>query len=93
MHTSFERFELAMTLEDAQSASHSGRCDEDVLALSRQPHIAAQLANLDPEKVRDELREYGAWEDGELADHEENLQRVLWLGAGQIVDEPFSGER
>jgi hypothetical protein len=55
--------------------------------LACEPGVAAQLAALDPEKVRDELREYGAWDDDELADHAANLLRVLWLAAGQIRDE------
>jgi hypothetical protein len=87
MFSSFERFDLELTLEQAQSASHQGRCDDDVEALAREPGVAAQLAALDPLAVAAELREYGAWDDDELADHDANLRRVLWLAAGQIRDE------
>jgi hypothetical protein len=80
------RIELQMTLEQARGASHQGECDADVKWLSRQPKIAKQLAKLDPKVVADELREYGAWNAGELADHEQNLQRLLWLAAGDIVE-------
>jgi hypothetical protein len=80
------RIELQMSREQAESASHQGRCDEDVRALSEQPGIATQLAALKPEDVRAELREYGAWNAEELADHEQNLQRLLWLAAGDIAD-------
>lgn len=79
--------ELKMTKEQARSASHQGQCDDDVEALSRVPAIAKQLAALDPEKLRSELRGYGAWDADELADHDQNLQRILWLAAGQIVEE------
>ena len=78
------RIELKMTKREAQSASHIGQCDADVLALSQRPAIARQLAKIDPAQLRDTLREYGAWDDEELADHAQNLQRVLWIAAGDI---------
>jgi hypothetical protein len=34
-----------------------------------------------------ELKEYGAWGAEELADHDQNLQRVLWLAAGDITEQ------
>ena len=80
------RLELQLTEEQARSASHQGQCDEDVAALARVPEVAAQLAAFDPEHLRAELRGYGAWDDAELADHEQNLQRILWLAAGDIVE-------
>lgn len=81
-----DRIELQMTKRQAQSASHSGSCDEGVLALSDEPKIARQLAKIDPQTLAAELKEYGAWDDEDLADHEQNLQRILWIAAGDIVD-------
>jgi hypothetical protein len=78
--------ELQMTKAQAQAVSHQGQCDADVLELSKQPKIARQLASLDPLKLRSELHEYGAWDDKELADHTQNLQRILWMAAGEIVE-------
>jgi hypothetical protein len=37
------RIFLEMTLEDAESVSHSGQCDDDVRALSERQDIAGQL--------------------------------------------------
>lgn len=85
--TSSGRIELAMTLEQAQSASHQGQCDDDVRALSAEPAIAAQLEAINPQLLIDELREWGAWDDEELADHDQNLQRLLWLAAWDIFEE------
>lgn len=76
--------ELRMTLEQAKSVSHSGPCDEDVISLSCEPRIRRQLNRIDPQTLRDELREYGAWDAEELADHEDNLQRILWLAGCDI---------
>lgn len=87
MYATFNCFEIKMTRKQAASASHPGPCDADVMALSKVPAIARQLAALDPSAVRAELREYGAWTEEELADHAQNLQRVLWIAAGNIKEE------
>jgi hypothetical protein len=78
--------EIQMTMAQAESASHQGQCDADVLSLSNHRKIRAQLERIDPKALRDELREYGAWDDQELADHHQNLQRILWIAAGDIVE-------
>jgi hypothetical protein len=83
----FERFELAMTREEAESGSHQGRCDEDVEALCNAPHIASQLDTLAPAQIRDELREYGAWSDEELADEAQNRRRIVWCAACDIRED------
>jgi hypothetical protein len=80
------RIELKMTMAQARSASHQGQCDADVEELSKVPAIARQLAKIDPATLAGELEEYGAWDAEELTDHEQNLQRLLWLAAGDIVD-------
>ena len=79
--------ELKMTLDQARSASHSGSCDSDVRELSKIPAIARQLRRMDADVLRRELKEYGAWDSEELDDHDQNLQRILWLAAGSILDE------
>ena len=83
------RVELQMTYAQASQAHHSGQCDSDVMALSEQPDIKAQLDKLDPDDVRAELQGYGAWDEEELQSHSDNLQRILWLACGDIVEEVF----
>ena len=83
--------ELMIKLADAESASHQGQCDADVLALSKVPYIAEQLSKLNPETVARELQGYGAWEADELTDHDQNLQRLLWLACGDVVEEEKQG--
>lgn len=78
---------LKMTIDDAESAAHQGQCDADVKALSERQDIAAQLAAMDKDVLAAELKEYGAWDEKELADHDQNLQRILWLAASDILDE------
>lgn len=78
--------ELQITKEQAKSASHQGQCDDDVKALSEVPAIRRQLNKIDAQELADALSEYGAWDETELKDHEQNLQRALWLACGDIVD-------
>ena len=86
MWTSFNRFELNITKAQVLAAYHSGAMDDDIAALAKVPSIARQLKKLDPGQVRLELAEYGAWNEEELQDHAENLQRVLWCGVCDIWD-------
>ncbi len=79
--------ELAITLDDARSCSHSGPCDDDVRALSMVGYITEQLEGINEETLREVLREYGAWDDEQLADHAQNLQRLLWGACNDIVEE------
>lgn len=86
------RIELQMTLAQARAGYHQGSCDADVEWLSQQPDIVAQLDKSNPETLAGELKEYGAWDDEELADHDQNLQRLVWLASGDIVEEHNSVE-
>ena len=88
--TSSGRIELQMTKAQAARCSHSGPCDADVLTLSQVPAVRRQLAKIDPALLRAELREISDWSDTELADHEQNLQRLLWCLANDITDGAFS---
>lgn len=85
--TSSGRIALQITKSQAMGASHQGQCDADVLALSKVPAIARQLAKLDPALVAEELKEFGAWDEAELSDHAQNIQRLLWTACGDITDQ------
>jgi len=77
------RIDLEMTAEQAASVHHSGQCDSDVLALSKVPAIARQLAKIDATVLREVLSEYGF---EELVDHDQNLQRLVWLAGCDLSD-------
>ena len=85
--TLFNRFEISMTSEEASQGSHQGQCDEDVEALCKVPHIKEQLANISDSDLINELSEYGAWEGHELQDRSLNENRIIWIAAGNIIDE------
>jgi hypothetical protein len=77
---------LVIKAEDAKLGYHSGQCDADISALRRVPYITRQLSDLPRDDLASELKEYGAWNAEELADHDANLSRILWLACGDIVD-------
>ncbi len=86
--TSSGRIELQIDPDDARSASQPGKdATEDVDALLAMPYIAAQVKNIDPALLSAELAEYGAWDDVERGDHEENLRRLIWLASCDIRED------
>ncbi len=85
--TSSGLIELKLTKAQASIGSHQGQCDSDVAFLRTLPAIKRQLAKLSPKLVASELKEYGAWDDAELSDHDANLSRLLWIACGDIQEE------
>lgn len=81
--TSSGRIELELTMGDAERVSHPGPCDADVAELRQIPRIARQLEAIKPDVLRAELRDYG-FEPESLANHEDNLDRILWLAGCDI---------
>lgn len=77
----FDRFELEIPESAVQDCSHQGPCDEDVA------YWAPKVSFPDPELIRAELKEYGAWDENQLLDEEENRSRLLWIAAGNIREE------
>lgn len=65
---------------------HSGACDSDIAELMEMGSIKAQLSGIPPQVLSEELREFGAWDDSELANHGDNLARILWIACGDLVD-------
>lgn len=87
MYAQFNHFEIQMTLKQAQSASHSGQCDDDVKALLQLPKIKRQLVKIPDNDLQAELKEYGAWDSEELANRQDNENRIVWIAACDIAEE------
>lgn len=77
------RIELNLTKAQALRGSHAGMCDADIRELRRIPAICRQLAKIKPALLAAELREYADWD---TFDHEDNLDRLLWIACGDIAD-------
>ena len=80
----FNRFTLDLPDQAVGDCSHSGACDQDVAHWSTRIDRPAEIT---PEKLAAELREYGAWDVWELADDSANWQRLIWIAAGNIQEE------
>jgi len=84
---SLGRIELKMTMEQAEMVPLVGDADDGVLALSKIPEIKAQMDKIKPELLAECLDEYGVWDQVELKDNEQNIQRLLWIAACDIREE------
>ena len=89
---SLGRIELNITKAQARRGYHHGACDADIAQLVKEPAIRRQLAKLDRAVVREALRETGGWNAQELADDTLNLERLLWIACGDIVETLNQGE-
>ncbi len=75
-------FDIDMPGDAVLDCSHAGRCDEDVAHWL--PRL--DLDHITPAQARAALAEYGAWDDDQLASHEDNLERLVWIAAGDIQE-------
>jgi hypothetical protein len=79
-----------MTLDQAEQVSHSGDCLDDVEALLRVPEIIKQFDAIDPDKIRLEIKETGAWDETELQDTHMNKVRFLWIVGNDLAEQEVS---
>lgn len=93
MYAQFNRFEIEMTKRQAESVSHSGDCELDINVLLQDKKIIRQLKNIPDDKLREELKEYGAWDGEELQDRKANEQRIVWIAGNDIVEELYNKDR
>ena len=88
----FNRFELELPSEDCvYECSGPGPADDAVAYWLNK----VDFSGISAEDIREELHEYGAWDEDELADDEQNKHRLLWLAAGQVRDaehEDYDGQ-
>ncbi len=78
---------ITLPIEVVHSCGHGGDCTNDIIECMQLPEIKAELAEIDPKQLVKELEEYGAWDETELQDHNNNLERILWLAASSILEE------
>ena len=81
----FERFSITLPREAIDDCHHQGDCGPDVEAWATD---IDRPDDCTPEALAAELREYGAWDDAELADDSANWERIIWIAAGNLKEEP-----
>jgi len=85
--------ELNITKADAESVSGSGQQIHNVVRLLQKKYIQRQIARIDPEMLRKELKEYGAWGKEELENHIDNIERWLWISGNDIVERVYEKKK
>ena len=80
---------IRLTRELVADCAHQGECLPDVRAWA--PRLR-WLRKLEPESLRRYLKEFGAWDVEELADHAANMERFLWIAAGDAKEAAAQGE-
>lgn len=76
--------EIQMTIEIRDACSHQGSCDADVEKWVNE--LRPELEKIPAEVIAINLKSYGAWDEEELKDREQNLRRFLWCAAGQAKE-------
>lgn len=88
---SFNRFELRLNGAAVADCSHSGQCDSDVAYHAPKVREQMEADNFPnkptPEKIREELKEYGAWDESQLSDDDANWTRIVWIAACNIAED------
>ena len=77
--------EVEMPYRAMIDLSSGGRVDDSADYWARNHNVKIYGT---PEKVRKELKEYGAWSAEELMDDEANIRRLLWVTAGNMRENP-----
>ncbi len=82
-HTTYlNGIEIGMSQEAMEDCSASGPVDEAVDHWFTRVNVYATA-----EQIRNELKEYGAWDAEELQDDTQNLKRIVWIAASNIKDD------
>lgn len=78
----YNNFQLTLPLEAICDMSEHGERTKMVEWWVK----AIGHSNIDPEFIRKELKETGAWDEIELKDDEKNWRRILWITACNIEE-------
>lgn len=87
----FEGADFSLYLEDLSPELLEALKECGVGGRSADPYVKEVMENFDisgdKEDCRKYLEGYGAWEDAELENHQENLTRLVWLTGSSIIEE------
>jgi len=87
----FNRFEIRLPGQCVTDCSHSGQCDQEVahwVPLIKKQVEKDNFSNKPTaEKIREELREFGAWTSEDLQDDDQNWHRLVWCASCNIAEE------
>lgn len=79
---------IKIKISDAETLASRGESIGTVKRMREESFYENQLQEIKPENLRKVLREYGAWDDQELENHDENLNRILWIAGCDVAERP-----
>ena len=85
---SFGTINITLDTRDAEDLASRGESIGTVKSLRKREAIESQLEQISPDNLRETISEYGAWSKEELQDHDENLNRLLWIAGCDIAERP-----
>lgn len=83
----FDRFTICLTRDEAETGGHQGQCAQDIEGLLKTRAVAKELDTLNPCDIVLELKDFGAWDEEELKDHDANVARILWIACGDLCEQ------
>lgn len=81
---------LDIKREDMESVPKSGPADEYIADLLTLPYIKKQTDAWDKEALAEELEGYSDWD---VTNHQDNVERMLWLAVGDLRQEDYEKEK
>ena len=78
--------EIPLTGEDINSICTSGPNDLAVEYVCSKPSLRNWMTQYSKELIREEVRDYGNWTEEELANDEDNIQRLVWILSWELSD-------
>jgi hypothetical protein len=82
----FDRFSLQVPQHIVDAVPDRGPADDAIGFHVYNSTIIDQLDSIGADRIRAELRQWGAWDDDELAHERENRERLLWLAVMNIKE-------
>ena len=77
--------EIQLTKSMIVQCAHIGQCDSDVAFWVQK--LQKPLSKIDPDFIKRCVKASGGWDEEELQDQEANLNRFLWIAAGNAKDD------
>ena len=78
---------IELPIDCVNDCSHSGPCDNDVNFWIENDAVKKELSQINSESLIKELDQHGAWSSDELKNHKDNLMRILWIAANDIMEQ------
>lgn len=79
--------EIPLTGEQILSICTSGSNDLASEWVSRDEHVAEYMERYSDEQMVNVILEYGAWDEKELTNRQQNIERLVWLLAWDVFDD------